>query len=254
MRILAALTADGSASVRDLADALDVSESTIRRDLQTLDQNGELVRTHGGAVFQPRSTIAAAGEPAVLERSWSEGDLVERPIKLAMAKLAASIVADGDVVLLDIGTTTPLIAQELRGRPVTVVTSNMAVLDILRDDDSVRVIMLGGVLRRNYRSLVGSLTQNALNQISADIVFLSCTGVRDNGFVVDDMAVEAPIKYKMIEVSSRIVVLAAGRKFPGTGSLRLCSVADVDVLITSEGASETALNICREAGGEVMIA
>lgn len=253
-KILDALATDGAASVRDLAEALAVSESTIRRDLQMLDQNGELVRTYGGAIVQPRTTITAPGEPTALERPWSVDNAEAQPTKQAMAKLAASIVEDEAVVLLDIGTTTPFVAQELRGRPVTVITSNTAVLDVLRDDDTVRLIMLGGVLRRNYRSLVGSLTQAALDQISADIVFLSCTGVRDNGFVVDNMAVEAPIKSKMIEVSERTVLLASAPKFPGTGSLRLCSVADVDILITSEGANETALDICRGAGGKVMIA
>ncbi|MFD0444066.1 DeoR/GlpR family DNA-binding transcription regulator [Streptomyces rhizosphaericus] len=65
-------------------------------------------------------------------------------------------------------------------------------LDELRDDDAVRLVMLGGVLRRNYQSLVGSLTEQALRQVSADLLFLSCTGVRPNGHVVDNMAVEAP--------------------------------------------------------------
>lgn len=71
-----------------------------------------------------------------------------------MAVLAAALVADGTVVLLDIGITTALIARQLRGRPVTVITSSLAVLDELRDDSSVRLVMLGGVLRRNYRTFV----------------------------------------------------------------------------------------------------
>ncbi|MEK8174926.1 hypothetical protein NKH77_55270 [Streptomyces sp. M19] len=86
------------------------------------------------------------------------------------------MVPDQSVVLLDIGTTTPMLARRLRGRDITVITSNLAVFDALRDDEAVRVVLLGGVVRRNYRTLVGSITELALRQVSADILFLSCTG------------------------------------------------------------------------------
>jgi DeoR/GlpR family transcriptional regulator of sugar metabolism len=253
-RILDTLAVDGAASVRELAEILDVSESTIRRDLQQLDRNGELVRTYGGAVVPPRATTTTPGDPERLERPWSIDNAQESELKAAIGAAAAALVQDEQVVLLDIGTTTPFVARALRGRPVTVITSNVAVLDELREDDAVRVVMLGGVLRRNYQSLVGSLTQSALEQISADIVFLSCTGVRENGVVVDNMAVEAPIKQKMIETSDTTVLLASAHKFPGTGSLRLCSVADVDVLITTDGANARTTALCRDAGGKVVIA
>jgi DeoR/GlpR family transcriptional regulator of sugar metabolism len=101
---------------------------------------------------------------------------VERSAKEAMAAKAVEMIADDSVVLLDIGTSTALIARRLRGRPATVITSNLAVLDELRGDNSVRLVLLGGVLRRNYQSLVGSLTELTLGRLSADIVFLGCTG------------------------------------------------------------------------------
>jgi len=104
------------------------------------------------------------------------------------------------------------------------------VLDELRDDDAVRLVLVGGVLRRNHQSVVGTLTESGLRQVSADLAFLSCTGVRANGHVVDDMAVEAPIKQAMVESAPRVVLIAGEAQFPGTGSLRLCSLADIDVL------------------------
>jgi DeoR/GlpR family transcriptional regulator of sugar metabolism len=170
-----------------------------------------------------------------------------------VAERAAALVPDDSVVLLDIGTTTPLVARRLRGRPVTVITSNLAVLDELRDDSTVRLVMLGGVFRRNYRSFVGSLTQSALAQVSADLLFLSCTGVRPSGYVVDNMAVEAPIKQAMIASADQIVLLATETKFPGTGALRLCALSDVDYVVTTAGANPTTLELCRQAGGEVII-
>ncbi|MBA3528091.1 MAG: DeoR/GlpR transcriptional regulator [Propionibacteriaceae bacterium] len=251
-RIVRALRSDGAASVHELARALKVSASTIRRDLDLLDRNGELTRTYGGAVLRPGETVGEHGEVGRIEGAFSADSDLE--LKQAMAVLAAALVADETVVLLDIGTTTPLIARQLRGRPVTVITSSLAVLDELRDDSSVRLVMLGGVLRRNYRTFVGSLTEHALTQVSADAVFLSCTGVRPSGYVVDNMAVEAPIKQSMIAAADRVVLLASEAKFPGTGALRLCALSDVDYLVTTSGADEQTLDLCRQAGGEVVMA
>ena len=251
-RIVSALRSGGAASVRDLAQSLQVSESTIRRDLDLLDRNGELTRTYGGAVLRPGETVTDSGDPLRLEAPFSADTGID--LKQRVAERAAALVPDESVVLLDIGTTTPLVARRLRGRPVTVITSNLAVLDELRDDTTVRLVMLGGVFRRNYRSFVGSLTQSALTQVSADLLFLSCTGVRASGHVVDNMAVEAPIKQAMIAAADRIVLLATELKFPGTGALRLCGLADVDSVVTTAGANPKTLELCRQAGGQVIIA
>ena len=253
-RIVSVLRSGGAASVRDLARSLQVSEATIRRDLDLLDRNGELVRTYGGAVLAPGATVTDRDDPHRTEGRFDEGAGEDLALKHRVAAAAAALVPDDAVVLLDIGTTTPLVARRLRGRPVTVITSNLAVVDELREDEAVRVVVLGGVLRRNYRSLVGSLTQGALAQVSADLVILSCTGVRPSGHVVDNMAVEAPVKQAMVEAADRLVLVASERKFPGTGALRLCSLADVDHLVTTSGAPSETLDKCREAGGEVVLA
>ena len=144
-------------------------------------------------------------------------------------------------------------ARELRGRPVTIITSNLAVLDEVRGDDAVELVLLGGVLRRNQQSLVGPLAEQVLGQLSADVMFLSCTGVR-GGRVLDNMAVEAPIKQAMIAASQRIVLLASELKFPGSGALRLCSLDEVDVLITTPGTPEEEISERREGGGKVIVA
>ena len=251
-RIVRTLRSGGAASVRDLAQSLAVSESTIRRDLDILDRNGELTRTYGGAVLRPGETVTDSGDPPRLEGTFTADAGLE--LKQRVAERAAALVPDDSVVLLDIGTTTPLVARRLRGRPVTVITSNLAVLDELRDDSTVRLVMLGGVFRRNYRSFVGSLTQSALTQVSADLLFLSCTGVRPSGYVVDNMAVEAPIKQAMIGSADQIVLLATETKFPGTGALRLCALSDVDSVVTTGGADPKTLDLCRNAGGQVIIA
>ncbi len=251
-RIVTALRIRGAASVRDLAQSLDVSESTIRRDLDLLDRDGELTRTYGGATLRPGETVTETGDPHRVEGSFTHDGGSE--MKHRLADQAAALIPDQSVVLLDIGTTTPLVARRLQGRPITVITTNLAVLDELRDDSTVRLVMLGGVFRRNYRSFVGSLTQSALTQVSADVLMLSCTGVRPSGHVVDNMAVEAPLKQAMIAAADRVVLLASETKFPGTGALRLCSLSEINTVITTPGANAETLDLCRNAGGEVIIA
>ncbi|MGI4894601.1 MAG: DeoR/GlpR family DNA-binding transcription regulator [Janthinobacterium lividum] len=256
-RILSAVQADGSASVALLAAQLQVSESTIRRDLQALDRSGELLRTYGGAVtpdvpadLRSRRTTPQDGH----ESPYSVEEGHHADLKERVAACAANLVSDGDVVILDIGTTTPRVARRLRGRDVTVITSNLAVLDALRDDEVAQVVLLGGIVRRNYQTLVGSLTELALQQVNADLAFLSCTGVKPNGRVVDNMAVETPIKQAMVEAADRVVLLASEAKFPGQGSFRLCSLTDVDILVTTTGSPEATSTICRQAGGKVITA
>lgn len=250
-RIVQVVQSQGSASVVDLARDLDVSASTIRRDLEDLDRNGELSRTYGGAVIAPRATVEAHGVTSQ-EGPFDLTDTDED--KAAVAAAAAALVPDGGVILCDIGTTVGLMARHLHGRDITVITSNLAVFDELRDDESVRLVLLGGVVRRNYQSLVGSLAEEALRHVSADLMFLSCTGVRPTGHVVDNMAVEAPIKQAMIAASDKVALLAPAAKFPGSGALRLCSLTDVDTLVTTSGAPEETVQLCREGGGEVVLA
>lgn len=250
-RILAAL-ADGGQSVVQLAEALGVSESTIRRDLDILAKSGQLKRMYGGAMLTSgsRANITDSG---VVEDPFTFESRPDLALRKRMAAEAARLVADGDVVVLDIGSTTPLVARELRGRPVTIITSNLAVLDEVREDDTVEVVLLGGVLRRNQQSLVGPLTEQLIGQLSADVMFLSCTGVR-GGRVVDNMAVEAPIKQALIAASQRIVLLASEVKFPGSGALRLCTLDEVDVLITTSGTPEDEIAKRHEAGRKVIVA
>ena len=198
-----------------LAEALGVSESTIRRDLDILAKGGQLERLYGGAMLTPGSRANITDSGGVEDPFVSE-TRADFELRRRMAAEAAALVDDGDVVVLDIGSTTPLVARELRGRPVTIITSNLAVLDEVRGDDAVELVLLGGVLRRNQQSLVGPLAEQVVGQLSADVIFLSCTGVR-GGRVLDNMAVEAPIKQALIAASHRIVLLASEIKFPGSG-------------------------------------
>ncbi|TDE42830.1 DeoR/GlpR transcriptional regulator [Nonomuraea mesophila] len=234
----------GATSVRDLASQLGVSPSTIRRDLEVLDRDGTLRRVRGGAL-----PSADADD----DRPFAEVAAVDEQDKEAVAARAAQLVADGEVLLLDIGTTTMRLARRLRGRRVTVVTSSLAVLDALRSDTAVELLLLGGMVRRTYHSLVGVLTEAALSQVVADRVFLGASGVRPDGQLVDTTLAEVPLKRAMIAAAGQVVLLVDRHKFPGTGALRVCGPEDIDVIVTNEGADSTTLDACAAAGAQVLL-
>ena len=137
-------SAAGGQSVVQLAEALGVSESTIRRDLDILAKGGQLERLYGGAMLTQGSRANITDSGGVEDPFVSE-TRADFELRRRMAAEASSLIGDGDVVVLDIGSTTPLVARELRGRPVTIITSNLAVLDEVRGDDAVELVLLGGV-------------------------------------------------------------------------------------------------------------
>ncbi|MEJ3654215.1 DeoR/GlpR family DNA-binding transcription regulator [Actinomycetes bacterium KLBMP 9759] len=241
--IIRMVRSSGLVSVEALAEGLGVSPSTIRRDLQSLDADGILRRVRGGA------GCVADDDPV----PFDEVANVAADDKERVARGAAELVRDGDVVLLDIGTTTARLARLLRGRRITVITSSLAVVDELRHDSAVELLVLGGILRRNYLSFVGMLTEQALREVRAHRLFLGTSGIGADGRVMDSTLVEVPVKRAMIGSAEQTVVLADRGKFPGTGLLPVCAADAVDVLVTNDGADPTALAAFRAAGTDVRL-
>jgi DeoR/GlpR family transcriptional regulator of sugar metabolism len=172
--------------------------------------------------------------------------------KDAIAQRCAELVKDGETVLLDIGTTAHRVARKLRGRSLTVITSSLAVFEELQDEHTIQLVLLGGVLRRDYRSLVGFLTEDNLRQVHADRLFLGTSGVRPSGQVMDTTVVEVPVKRAMIAASDHVVLVADVGKFPGTGMARVCGPQELDVVVTNAPVDEKTHIALREAGVEVI--
>jgi DeoR/GlpR family transcriptional regulator of sugar metabolism len=240
--ILDVLRTTGPAAVADLSQRLGVSTATIRRDLTYLHSEGVLERVHGGA-----APVGPAEPP------FDVVAVDHQDAKVRVAAAAAGLVRDGDVLLVDIGTTTSHLARALHGREVTVITSSLAVYEELAHDEAVELIVLGGVVRRNYRSLVGFLTEHAIRQVHADVLFLGTSGVRRDGSILDTTAVEVPVKRALISAADQVVLLADRHKLPGSGSLRVCAMEDINVLVTNDGADPHTLEACVAAGVEVLL-
>jgi DeoR/GlpR family transcriptional regulator of sugar metabolism len=239
--ILRELRANGPITAAALAEQLGVSTATIRRDLLHLDDQGLLTRVYGGA-----TPVAGQDDPFVEVASVRVAE------KDAIAMRAAELIQEGQTVLLDIGTTAHRLARRLRGRSLTVITSNMAVFEELADDAGIQLVLLGGVLRRDYRSLVGFLTEDNLRQVHADQLFLGTSGVRPDGRVMDTTVIEVPVKRAMIGASDQVILLADSAKFPGSGMASVCGPKDLDIVVTNAPAEPRTAARLRAAGVSVI--
>ncbi len=217
--ILAAVRS-GAAHVADLAESFGVSEMTVRRDLQALAREGKLERVRGGAVD-------AGAEPPF------EQTAVQRlEAKNRIGRAAAGLVRDGQTVMIDIGTTTLQAARHLHDRRITVVTTSLAVCEELIPDPGIELVLPGGIVRRNYRSLVGVLAEDSLRQLKADVLLLGTSAVDAELTVWDSTMVEVPIKRAMIAAAGRVVLLADAEKFRMGGIVRVCGAGAVDQIVT----------------------
>jgi DeoR/GlpR family transcriptional regulator of sugar metabolism len=210
----------GSTHVSDLAASFGVSEMTVRRDLRALARDGRLERVRGGAVN------------ATSERPFDEIVVERLEAKDRIGAAAAAQVQDGQTVMIDIGTTTLQAARHLRGRKITVVTTSLAVYEELVPDPDIELILPGGLVRRNYRSLVGVLAESSLRQLKADLLFLGTSAVDAELGVWDTTMVEVPIKRAMIDAAERVTLLADVEKFSMGGLVRVCEADAIDEIIT----------------------
>jgi DeoR/GlpR family transcriptional regulator of sugar metabolism len=240
--ILDAVRSGRSAGVVELAQRFAVSEMTVRRDLAQLALEGRLRRVHGGAVSEREEPPF---EQIAVERLSEKGRI---------GRAAAGLVASGQTVMVDIGTTTLQLARHLHGRKLTVVTSSLAVIEELLPERGIELVVLGGVVRRNYRSLVGVLAEDALRQLSCDVSFLGASGIGEDLSVMDTTMVEVPIKRGMIAAAKRTVLLVDAAKFAMHGSMRVCNAADFDTVVTDAAPSTPQVAALREAGVEVVLA
>jgi len=245
LAILEQLEAKRLVSVSDLSEWLAVSPMTIRRDLRTLEDRGALLRVRGGAA----SISGGYHQPPLLSRE-SQNALE----KQAIGQAAASLVAHGDVVLIDAGTTTEHIAKNLRRKKkVVVVTNALNVAVELAHRDGVEVILVGGKLKKNEMSLVGPFSRHAFEEIHADKLFLSVAGIDlDTGLTEYDL-LEAEGKQAMIKAASEVIVVCDHTKFGITRFARIAPLNVVQKVITDEGTPSRYLDGLREHNIEVII-
>jgi DeoR family transcriptional regulator of aga operon len=243
--ILDAVNRDGRVLVKDLAQRFETSQVTIRKDLEVLHSQGAIYRTHGGAL--PVRT------GALLDPSLREKEKQHRKEKQRIGAAAAQLVQEGQSVLLDSGTTTTMIARELRNfRNLTVITNAVNIAADLAGT-AVQVILTGGILRENSFSLVGPLAEDSLRRLNADILFLGVDGFDIHAGLTTPNLLEARVNRVMVEIARRTVVVCDSSKFGRRSLSSIAPTSAVHQAITDNRISKTDLRALEEAGIEVTL-
>jgi DeoR/GlpR family transcriptional regulator of sugar metabolism len=229
--ILRALHAGGAVRVADLAAELDVSEMTVRRDLDVLDAMNLLRKVHGGAVNRHNRG----------EEPWSSVKTAQqRDAKEAIAAVAADTVEDGMTIAISAGTTTTAFARRLRHRPsITVITNSVSVFRVLTDPaadgaDAPQVYLTGGV-RTPSDALVGPIADAAIASFRVDATYLGVHGLDLRAGLTTPNIAEAQTNRTLIGIGARLVVVADHTKFGEVGANVFAGLSQVNTLITDAG-------------------
>jgi DeoR family transcriptional regulator, aga operon transcriptional repressor len=243
-RICELLRAEGRVTVDELASRFGISQVTIRTDLSTLESAGALTRTCGGALNVPDT-----------EQPLDVKQLQHRAQKLRIAEAAAALIRDGETIVLDSGSTTAEIARRIRTRlelsSVNIITNALNIAALLIDVPSVRLIMPGGILRRESNSLSGHMAEAALANLQADRLYLGADGVDPQIGVMTPHLAEAQLNAKMIQISRQVVVVADSSKFMRRNISLIAKVEQINMLITDRAAPPEAVEELRQRGVEV---
>ena len=245
-RVLDLVSRKGFAGLAELARAIRVSQSTIRRDLDHLHQQGLLRRTHGGAMYPGEEADAAL--PALEDRS-------ERQIeeKRQIARAAVARIRDGDAVLLDGGTTTLEVARLLVGRPLQIVTNSLPIANLFASNRETDLILLGGFVYPKTGVCLGPLTQRVLPDLHVHQAILSCGGITAKGlFNSNVLLVET--ERQMMRCADEVVVVADHTKIGRPALAFLCELSAVDTLIVDAGVSAAQRALVEPSAARLIVA
>ena len=242
-RLLELIRVRGFAALEELVRELGVSESTVRRDLDALEEQGSARRTHGGVLY-------AGGMPRLAE--FDERQPANWAAKRAIAARAAAIIGDGETVLLDGGTTTYEVARLLVGRSLQVVTNSLPVANLFASESRTDLVLLGGYVSPRTGVCLGPYANELLGRLHVTTTVLSAAGISDEGLFNAHLLL-AETEQAMLRAASRVIVVADSSKF-GHKSLTLVSGLDaVDVYVSDSGLSEKWRHKIAETGSDLLV-
>jgi len=240
-QILQLLQAEGSVTVGQLSQLMEVSAVTIRSDLKDLEAEGVLLRTHGGAVLSEKV------RRTVCRPENGESD------KQTIGRLARGLIRENSWIFLGSGSTCLALAQELKDYPVNVMTNSLPVADLLSRSARGQVIMPGGaVFGSDYPFLYGDLLHASLDSVALSQAFLGVSGIDpDFGYSLSN-AVECSIFARLRQISKEVVVLADASKFGKTSFMGAGPISVADTLVTAGALEDQWLDWCSQGGVKVV--
>jgi DeoR/GlpR family transcriptional regulator of sugar metabolism len=240
-KILKLLSRDDQASVNDLSGKLNVSSVTIRQDLNFLESEGLLKRVHGGAVLKDADDIVNRMS-------------INYEKKLRIARKASEYVKTGETIFIESGSANALLARELTGKSVNIITNNVYIARQLRKNQPSNIILLGGIYQHESESLVGRITRVCIDQLNFNKTFLGIDGYTSKtGFTLRDL-LRAEISAHIIKKSKEVFIVSDSGKFGKTEVATICHSCDIHHLITDTDLEEKYRKELSGAGVDVILA
>ena len=232
----------GFVSLQQLTSAVDASESTVRRDLEYLDSQGHIHRTRGGAAYSGESLT-----------DLSVREICASTEKQAIARQTASLISEGETVLLDGGTTTLEVARHLVARTLQVVTNSLPIASLLMNQDRIELIFIGGYVYPKTGVALGDQAVEALRNIYVSRLVMSAGGVTSEG-LFNSNALLVDTERQMIRAAEHVMLVADHTKFGQRALSHLCPLDEVDQVVTDTGLSGEWQDVLSERGIIVRLA
>lgn len=244
-RIMDILNERQRVTIKDLSSEIHVSEATLRSDLTKLEEDGLLLRTHGGAMLSDQTDS---------DNSFSSRERKNKNEKTAIAKQAVELISDGQCIMLDASSTALELARILADMNIrlTVVTSGIKTALELNEHPDITVILLGGIVKRGSHSLEGSLGVAILNQIHIDIMFTSANGFSLDSGLTDFSVYEVELKKAMVKASEKVVALLDHSKLNKSSIASFSSIHQIDTIIIDKNISDMDMKKIKDHNIEVI--
>lgn len=224
-KILAVLQAEGRVVVSDLSQKFDVTEETIRRDLEKLEKDGFARKTYGGAILNEGYNV---------DLPYTVRKKTNVPSKQSIAEIIASMVEDGDHIMMDASSTAVFAAKHIKNRKnITLITNSIEILLELSDVTGWKILSTGGTLKEGALALVGHQAENMIKTFHVDKSIISCKGIDlEKGFT-DSNEPDAYIKKLMLESANTKILAVDNSKFDKISFTQIGEFAELDVVITN---------------------
>lgn len=244
-KIIALVDQHGSATVEQIASALDVSISTVRRDLSRIHSHGLIERTRGGA--EPSTQIRVGP-------TLAESRKINPKEKEKIGRVAADLIEDGDTIMIDGGYTTYQVALNITAKDVTVITNSLDVAQVLAPRDDIHLVMLGGELSTDIGTTVGPATEQQISAFIASKAILGADAISPEDGISSPTSLTAQTKMAMIRCSREVIVVADYGKLGKSAMYRVAPAEKVTTIVTDDKAGPATLDMFRASGVEVIVA
>lgn len=213
----------GSATVIDLSERFNVSVETVRRDLKSLEELGEIIKVHGGAVSKNENDI---GE-SFTDRKKNQVDK-----KRLLVEQALEFISEGLLIGLDASSSSWELSKIIPNINCTIVTNSLHIIHELKNKSNINIVSTGGRYSEKYDAFHGSVAMNALANMSLDICFISCVGFDFNSSAWDSNEFNCQIKQSFIKISDKVILIADKTKFGKRSLMKMCDISEITSIIT----------------------